>query len=116
MPFPLRPAGFDPLEDHSFNSYTFFSKKILTPLMLILTFFHKKIPKNPTITLFQISYCPGKAEILLEQYGRNVLGELQTHQNGPPHAPKRLSEKNERNPLVFKHMRGQVQNNEKYSV
>jgi hypothetical protein len=49
-------------------------------------------------------------------YGRNVSGELQTHQNGPPHAPKRLPEKYERNLLVFKHMRGLAQNNEKYSV
>jgi len=40
--------------------------------MLTFSFFHKEIPKNHTITPFQISYCPGKAEFPMGG-GSNVL-------------------------------------------
>lgn len=66
--------------------------------MLTITLFHKKIPKNHTITLFQISYCPGKAEFPTGKW-QQCLEEQQTHQHGPFYAPKRFSDDQKQNPL-----------------
>jgi hypothetical protein len=49
------------------------------------------MPKNPTITLFQISYCFGTLNFPVAE-GRNIPGEQKTHENGSTHAPKRLLE------------------------